>query len=173
MFGFGKKKKAEEPQVSAPVALAEDLVAPASGTYKPLASVSDPIFAQGTLGDGFAVLPSGGVVVSPASGVVKVLHDTLHAFALQTEGGAEILVHVGIDTVELGGRGFKALIAKGDTVVAGQPVVEVDWAAIEPEVPSTEVMVVVTNGKKFGLEKTNDSERPIEAGQAVAGVSAL
>lgn len=176
MFGFGKKKKeAEAPVAAAPATTGagDVVVAPAAGSYKQLSTVSDPIFAQGTLGDGFAVQPSGGPVVAPVSGTVKILHDTLHAFAIQSDAGAEVLVHIGIDTVELEGRGFKALIAKGDTVQAGQPVVEVDWAAVEPEVPSTEVMVVVTNGKKFALNKTNDSEHTVAAGDPVATASAI
>lgn len=173
MFGFGKKKKEAEAAVAPAAAPAttgagEVVVAPAAGSYKQLSTVSDPIFAQGTLGDGFAVQPSGGAVVAPVSGTIKILHDTLHAFAIQSDGGAEVLVHIGIDTVELEGRGFKALVAKGDTVEAGQPIVEVDWAAVEPEVPSTEVMVVVTNGKKFALNKTNDSEHAVAAGDPVA-----
>ena len=171
MFGFGKKKKEAEAPVTTPAGVGEQVVAPVTGSYKQLSAVSDPIFAQGTLGDGFAVQPSGGAVVAPISGTVKILHDTLHAFAIQSDAGAEVLVHIGIDTLELEGRGFKALIAKGDVVTAGQPIVEVDWVAVEPQVPSTEVMVVVTNGKKFSLIKTNDSEHNVAAGQPVASLN--
>lgn len=175
MFGFGKKKKEAEAAApaSVPTGPAEALVAPVAGDYKPLSEVSDPIFAQGTLGDGYAVQPSGGPVVAPASGTIKILHDTLHAFAIQSDGGAEILVHIGIDTVELEGRGFNALVSIGDTVEAGQPIVEVDWAAVEPQVPSTEVMVVITNGKKYALNKSNDAAHTVAAGEPVATAAAL
>lgn len=173
MFGFGKKKKEAEVAAPVPSGPAEALVAPAAGDYKQLSTVSDPIFAQGTLGDGYAVQPSSGPVVAPISGSIKILHDTLHAFAIQSDGGAEVLVHIGIDTVELEGRGFNALVSIGDTVEAGQPIVEVDWAAVEPQVPSTEVMVVVTNGKKYALNKSNDAAHPVAAGDVVGTVAAL
>lgn len=176
MFGFGKKKKdaAQQPAATPSAsAVAEPLVAPATGQYKKLADVPDPVFAQGTMGEGFAVVPEDGVVVSPVAGEVAILQDTLHAFLVKTPAGAEVLVHVGIDTVELGGRGFTARVSRGDTVTAGQPVLEVDWAAIASEVPATDVMVMVTNSKKFALTKNNDAAHPVTAGEQVGSAAAL
>lgn len=127
-----------------------------------------PFFLKGTMGDGYAVEPNSSTIVAPISGTVAILQDTLHAFLIKSPAGAEVLVHVGIDTVELNGKGFTAHVAVGDQVEAGQPVVEVDWASIEAEIPSKEVMVMVTNSRKFGITKSNDAEHPVTAGDAVA-----
>ncbi len=172
MFGFGKKKKSEEapaPAEATPAGpLGEELVAPATGTYKPLTTVADPVFAQGMMGEGFAVDPSEGTVVAPVTGEIALLQDSLHAFMIRSEDGAEVLVHVGIDTVELGGRGFTSTAEIGQKVTAGEPLITVDWAKIESEIPSKEVMVIVTNSKAFGVARDDETQRPVTAGDKVA-----
>lgn len=138
MFGFGKKKQAI------------DVFAPVTGTVIPLSEVPDPAFAGGSMGYGFAVQPTSSTVTSPVAGEIIMLFPTAHAFAVRTPGGAEVLVHIGVDTVTLKGEGFRALAAQGDVVEAGAPVVGFDLnIANDERVKSTDVLVVVTNGRFY------------------------
>lgn len=118
---FGRKKKVE-------------VAAPFAGTVVPVTEVPDPVFSQKMLGDGFAVIPAedaGTIEVGAAvAGTLVKVFGTCHAFALKTDAGVEVLVHIGLETVELAGEGFTALAATGDTVTAGQPVIRMDAAAI-------------------------------------------
>lgn len=157
MFGFGRKKKNSTP-----------LVAPVSGELKDLSMVDDPVFSKGTMGKGFAVAPSTNTVVSPVSGDLMMVFPTGHAFAVKTEDGAEVLVHIGIDTVELKGEGFTSLKAQGDSVSAGEPVVEFDWSISDnPQVKAMDVLVVVTNSKDFDFERVASAGSTIGAGEKV------
>ena len=87
---------------------------------------------------------------------------------LRTDNGGEVLVHIGIDTVELGGEGFTKIANVGDKVEAGAPIIEVDWAAIEGRIPSKETMVMITNTAKFNISKDSEARRPVTAGDRVA-----
>lgn len=165
MFGFGKKKEAAQQQPP------EVYVAPATGEYLPLAEVSDPVFSQGIMGDGYAVTPTDGTICAPATGEVALLQDTLHAFMIRTPNGGEVLVHIGVDTVELGGEGFSAVAQVGDRVQAGQPIITVDWAGIEDRLPSRETMVMITNTAKFNVSKDSEVRRLVTAGERVADVT--
>ena len=165
MFGFGKKKAAAEAPAT------DVFVAPVAGEYLPLAEVSDPVFSQGMMGDGYAVKPTAGTVVAPVAGTVALIQDTMHAFMLRSENGAEVLVHIGIDTVELGGEGFTRLANVGDVVEAGAPIIEVNWDEVAPKVPSTETMVMITNTPKFNISKDSDARRTVAAGERVAEAS--
>lgn len=141
MFWF--KKKNPVPQ---------GIVAPVIGQIKDLAEVSDPVFAQGTLGPGFAVDTESNTIVAPISGEVIVMFPTGHACALRGENGVEVLVHIGIDTVKLKGEGFQALVAQGQYVTAGTPVVQLrDWKETAARVPSMDTVVVVTNADRFNV----------------------
>ena len=162
MFGFGKKKKEAAAQEAAS---ADVYVAPVTGEYLPLSEVSDPVFSQGVMGDGYAVNPTAG---APVAGTIALVQDTLHAFMLRTDNGGEVLVHIGIDTVELGGEGFTKIANVGDKVEAGAPIIEVDWAAIEGRIPSKETMVMITNTAKFNISKDSEARRPVNAGDRVA-----
>lgn len=146
------------------------VVAPMSGEVKPITEVPDEVFSQKMMGDGFCVFPAEGKVVSPVSGRVTTLFPTLHALGLVTPDGLEVLVHVGIDTVKMQGEGFRALVAEGDTVQAGQPLLEVDIDAIREKVPSLATPVVFTNleGRTWHLVQTGT----VRAGDAVATVDA-
>lgn len=126
------------------------IVAPMAGTIVPIEQVADPVFSSKKMGDGFGVEPTGGAIVSPVAGTVTMVARTAHAFAVRTASGADILVHMGIDTVELDGAPFTLKIAKGDTVSAGDAVGTMDLAAVEAAGKSTTTMVVFTNGKKHG-----------------------
>jgi len=102
---------------------------PVAGSVIGLADVPDPVFAEAMVGPGLAVVPSSGTVVAPVAGTVATVHP--HAFVVATESGRAVLVHLGIDTVKLKGEGFTLLVAKGDVVTAGAPMIEWDPAAIE------------------------------------------
>ena len=156
MFGFGKKKKEAAAQEASS---ADVYVAPATGEYLPLSEVSDPVFSQGVMGDGYAVNPTAGTIVAPVAGTIALIQDTLHAFMLRTEN------------VELGGDGFTKLANVGDKVEAGAPIIEVDWAAIEGRIPSKETMVMITNTAKFNISKDSEARRPVAAGDRVAQAS--
>lgn len=118
---------------------------PIAGEVIALADVPDEVFAAGTLGPGLAVKPTDGTVVAPAAGTVVTVAGSGHAIGLQLSDGVEVLVHVGIDTVKLDGDGLKALVAEGDEVAAGQPLLEIDLDLVAAAGYSTVTPVVVLN----------------------------
>ena len=107
------------------------ILAPAAGQAVPLEEVPDPVFSQKIIGDGIAVIPEDGRIVSPVTGEVVSVADTLHAYGFRTEEGLEILIHIGLETVALKGACFKALVKVGDKVQAGDPIAEVDLRFLE------------------------------------------
>lgn len=107
------------------------VLTPLSGRVVPLADVPDPVFSEGMMGVGVAVDPDTDVAVAPAAGELVVLHSSGHAFALRTPEGLEVLVHLGLDTVKLKGRGFTPLRARGTVLEAGEAVVRFDRLAIQ------------------------------------------
>jgi glucose PTS system EIICBA or EIICB component len=123
----------------------EPFVAPMTGKLIPLTEVKDAVFSQKMMGDGFAIEPTQGTVVSPVDGVVIHLFPTKHAIALRSQLGREILLHVGIDTVHLQGKGFTALVQEGESVSRGQKLLEVDLDLLRAKVPSLVTPVVFTN----------------------------
>lgn len=109
------------------------------------------------MGPGFAVAPVSGDFTSPIDGLVMLVAPTLHAVSLRADNGAEVLVHVGVDTVELKGEGFTAHVNEGDRVRTGDPLLSVDLDSIRPRVPSLISPVVVTNAAGFTIsERSND-----------------
>ncbi len=132
----------------------EQIFAPTAGTVMALADVPDPVFASGAVGEGFAVEPSEGSFTSPVDGELILVAKTLHAFAVRTDGGAEILVHIGMDTVKLKGAGFTAHRAKGEQVKRGDVIITCDLAQMTPLVPSMVTPVLLTNGKDFAIAET-------------------
>lgn len=123
------------------------LLAPVAGRVLALADVQDPVFATATMGPGFAIQPTDGRVVAPVSGRVTVVAATKHAVGLVTASGLEVLVHMGIDTVELNGAPFVCHVQVGDTVQAGEVLAEMDLAALQRAQKIATVIVVVTNGQ--------------------------
>lgn len=121
------------------------LVAPVSGEVVALEQVPDEAFASKAVGDGLAIKPSGSTVVSPAAGTLVKIFNTNHAFCLETEKGVEVVVHMGLDTVALGGKGFTRLVEEGAQVTAGQPVLEMDLAFLNANARSMISPVVVSN----------------------------
>ncbi|EEQ01892.1 PTS system N-acetylglucosamine-specific IIABC component [Yersinia rohdei ATCC 43380] len=121
------------------------LVSPITGEVVALDQVPDEAFASKAVGDGVAIRPTDKMVVAPANGTVVKIFNTNHAFCLETDTGAEVVVHIGIDTVKLNGQGFARLVEEGATVVAGQPVLELDLAYLNANAQSMISPVVVSN----------------------------
>ncbi|HES9527007.1 putative sucrose-specific phosphotransferase system (PTS), IIABC component [Streptococcus pneumoniae] len=137
---------AEEKEEVAPAALQnETLVTPIVGDVVALADVNDPVFSSGAMGQGIAVKPSQGVVYAPADAEVSIAFPTGHAFGLKTRNGAEVLIHVGIDTVSMNGDGFEAKVAQGDKVKAGDVLGTFDSNKIAAAGLDDTTMVIVTN----------------------------
>jgi phosphocarrier protein FPr/phosphocarrier protein len=126
-----------------------DLVAPLSGILVPLEHVPDPVFAQRTVGDGVSIDPTSCDVLAPAAGLVTLLHRAAHALAITTDEGVEILVHIGVDTIGLNGKGFTPRVRQGERVVAGQPLISFDADLIARSAPSLLTQVLVTNRERI------------------------
>jgi len=123
-----------------------NFLAPIDGRLVELTHVPDAVFAQKIMGDGFAIDPAQGEIVSPVNGTItSFMADTRHAVGITAEDGMEILIHVGIDTVNLEGEGFTGLVSQGDKVTVGQPLIRVDLALIRNKVPSLISPVVFLN----------------------------
>ncbi|EFU07838.1 N-acetylglucosamine-specific PTS transporter subunit IIBC [Enterococcus faecalis] len=135
-----------------------DLYAPCTGELKPISEVRDDTFSQKMLGDGFAVEPTSQEITAPITGEVKSVFPTKHALTILADNGAEVLVHIGIDTVELGGEPFEIKVREGSRVSNGSLLAKVDFNKITLENKLTDVIVVITNKeqvKDFKIYKTN------------------
>lgn len=132
---------------SSPVAIstAEQLFAPSTGTLAPLSELSDPVFADEVFGKGIAIVPQNGELVSPVNGQVGSIFATNHAITLESESGAEVLIHIGIDTVKLNGRHFTRHVEDGQMVTVGQPLISFDLDALIAAGIDPSVIVIVTN----------------------------
>lgn len=158
---------AVKPQAVANARTISALVSPVTGEVVALDEVPDEAFASKAVGDGVAIKPTDKLVVAPAAGTIVKIFNTNHAFCLETENGAEIVVHMGIDTVALNGQGFKRLVEEGAQVTAGQPVLELDLDFLNANARSMVSPVVCSNIDDFG-------GLVIQAqGAVVAGQSAL
>lgn len=156
---FGKKyvdqeynekqaKKAE--LVDQEVVKGTKLVSPLDGTVMPLAEVKDEVFSSGAMGQGVAVEPTNGLLRAPADGKMVMTFATGHAVGMKSNDGAEILIHIGMDTVNLQGKGFETLIQKGQEVKAGDPLVKFDIDAIKEAGYTVTTPIVITNSKEYG-----------------------
>lgn len=158
-FFFGKKE--DNKVIEAVKANEETIVAPIEGTIKPVEESSDAAFASGALGKGVVIIPSDGKVYAPVSGTVTVLFPSLHAIGITSDSGVELLIHIGINTVQLDGKGYTAHIKQGYHVECGQLLVEFDMDYITSEGYSLETPVLVTNYNDLKeikiTDKTNSS----------------
>ena len=137
---------AEAPTAAEVAAEAVTVTSPLEGRAVPISEIPDPVFSTGVVGDGIAIEPASNTVVCPADATVVTAPDSGHAFGLKLDSGVELLIHVGIDTVELGGKGFDVKVKAGDHVSAGQPLVVFDPTVIDEAGYSKITPVLVTNG---------------------------
>lgn len=142
-----------------------NLVAPVDGEAVELSKVPDKVFASGMMGDGIAFDYKGNIVSAPCDGKITTIPDSLHAFGITADNGAEILVHIGMDTVNLQGKGFQKLVNTGDKVKAGTPIIKFDRDTIESEGYNLITPLLVTNSKDYTVEvSTNKS---VKAGETI------
>lgn len=123
------------------------IMSPMSGEVIPIDQVPDPVFAEKMLGDGVAIIPDEGVVAAPAAGIISALPKSGHAFGMELAEGVELLVHVGIDTVEMNGEGFTLLAVKGQQIELGQRLIAFDINAIKAAGKPTISPIVVMGGR--------------------------
>ncbi|MEH7107691.1 MULTISPECIES: N-acetylglucosamine-specific PTS transporter subunit IIBC [Bacillaceae] len=131
----------------------KDFVMPVEGEIIPISEVPDQVFSQKMMGDGFGILPSKGLVVSPVNGEIVSVFPTKHAIGIKSEQGYEILIHVGLDTVNLNGEGFELSVKEGQKVTKGQELLKFDIEKIKVAVPSIVTPVVFTNLTKLNIKK--------------------
>ncbi|KAA9311055.1 sucrose-specific PTS transporter subunit IIBC [Streptococcus anginosus] len=165
------KEVVEANEVAAPVLADETIVSPIVGQMFDLKDVNDPVFSSGAMGQGIAVKPSEGVVYAPADAEVTIAFATGHAYGLKTAKGAEILIHVGIDTVSMNGDGFDQKVAQGDKVKAGDVLGTFDAAKIAAAGLDDTTMVIVTNTADYA-SVTPVAEGTVAKGDAVIELKA-
>lgn len=144
-----------------------DIVAPVAGRAVALADVQDKVFASGAMGRGLGIIPADGHIYSPITGTIKAAMKTGHAFGIKSEDGVEVLVHIGIDTVQLQGRGFEAAVTRGQQVRAGDLLAVVDLALVAEAGYDTTTLVMVTNTAQLG------SVDPVDGGTLAQGDTAI
>ncbi|HFO1181027.1 TPA: PTS transporter subunit IIBC [Enterococcus faecium] len=153
-----KNEKNEEKHV---LGIEKELFTVATGEVIALTDVNDPVFSQKMMGDGFAVIPATGEVTAPLSGKIVSVFPTKHAIGMQTAEGAEVLIHMGLDTVHMSQPAFEILVSEGQEVVAGTTIAQMNLDAIKNEGKETTIIVVFTDDKVNGLtiNKLGDTER--------------
>lgn len=173
---FDRFKKAAEPAkpaVPASVAVQADndvLCAPVNGRVSAMADIPDPVFSSEVLGKGCGVWPEGDVVYAPVTGAVTVTMG--HAVGIQGDNGIEVLVHVGVDTVNMQGEGFTGYVAQGDHVEAGQPILGIDREKIAAAGYKDVVVLAVSNSAEFSsVDLVADAESAVSAGAPVVKVA--
>ena len=161
-------KEASEGLVQ-PTVLAEsaEVVSPLAGQVKPLSQATDPVFSSGVMGQGVVIEPSQGELVSPVNGTVTVLFPTKHAVGIVSEEGVEMLMHIGMDTVSLDGKGFEAHVEQGDKVVVGQQLISFDMDVIKEAGLVTETPVIITNQDDFQADVEGNLPRDIKRGDVL------
>ncbi|MEO1769212.1 beta-glucoside-specific PTS transporter subunit IIABC [Candidatus Enterococcus ferrettii] len=147
----------------------EVIVAPVTGELKPIESSADETFASKALGNGIVIVPKNGEIISPVNGTIETVFPSGHAIGIVSDTGIEILIHIGIDTVELEGEGFKPLVKKGQTVVQGEKILEVDLEKVQAAGYSVESLIAVTNTDQF-LDVMSEQAGNIKAGEKILTV---
>ena len=166
---FAAQEEAEFAVHAEPTALVKtaQLVSPLAGQVKPLSQATDPVFSSGVMGQGVVIEPSQGELVSPVNGTVTVLFPTKHAVGIVSEEGVEMLMHIGMDTVSLDGKGFEAHVEQGDKVVVGQQLISFDMDVIKKAGLVTETPVIITNQDDFQADVEGDLPRDIKRGEVL------
>ncbi|NLW15620.1 MAG: PTS glucose transporter subunit IIA [Erysipelothrix sp.] len=140
----------------------KNLVAFMDGTMVALEKVADPVFAEKMMGDGFAIEPTSNDVFAPCDGEITVVFPTFHAYGITREDGVEVLLHLGIDTVELGGEGFTAIVSVGDKVKSGDKLGTMDINRIKELEKPTTSMLIVTSRETVTLLKEDQTVSALE-----------
>lgn len=146
------------------------IVSPLSGEVIPITDVPDVVFSEKIAGDGIAIKPTSNTIVAPIDGVVSQIFETNHCLVLTADNGIEVLIHFGIDTVELQGKGFTRLAENGQKIKVGDPLIELDLAFLEKNAKSTITPVVLSN---FEVKKENGNQIGYYEGSAVAGTTPI
>ena len=170
----GPSKAESSPEVkaadsSAPV----KITSPLAGEVKELSQATDPVFAQGLMGRGVVIVPSQGELVSPVNGRVTVFFPTKHAIGILSDEGVEILMHIGMDTVNLEGKGFEGYVSQGDKVKVGDKLISFDIDMIKKAGYVTETPVIITNSDKYQLEELEQLPRVVERGSQLMTANPL
>ena len=164
----------ESSAIKAPTVTAQnepfEIKAPAKGQLIALSNVPDEVFSTGMMGQGIAIQPSNGEIFSPIDGTVQTIFPTKHALGLVGEQGEEVLVHMGLDTVNLQGKGFDILVTEGQTVSIGDPLVNMDLQAIQSAGYQTITPIILTNSADFG-SVTSPAEKTVETGDVIIQVN--
>lgn len=145
-----------------------ELAAPASGELRSISEVPDKIFSSKAMGDGYSVTPTDGAIYSPLNATVDSVFPTKHAIGLKTKSGVEVLLHLGIDTVELNGQGFTTHVSAGDAVTPETKLVDVDLDYLAQHGKARDIMVIFTNLDKQKLQFNPGS---VTAGEIVGELS--
>jgi len=147
MFQLFKKKPGKES--------CKELAAVADGQCIPMEKVADPAFAGKALGEGVAIIPEDGTIVAPCDGKLSMVAPTLHAFGMECADGLQVMVHIGIDTVELNGEGFQALEQAGVQVKKGQPIIRFDPQVMKEKGIDMTTMLIVLNHQDYEIKALN------------------
>jgi PTS system N-acetylglucosamine-specific IIC component len=137
----------------------QEFVMPIEGEIIPITDVEDPVFSEKMMGDGFAIIPANGSVVSPVDGEIMNVFPTKHAIAIKSKQGFEILIHVGLETVNLKGEGFTVLVEEGEKVTIGKEILRFDLDYIKKSAPSTVTPVIFTNATAINLKKQGNTKQ--------------
>lgn len=156
-----------EAKKSAPLADLVEISSPLSGQVKELSQATDPVFAQGVMGQGVLIEPSQGDLLAPVDGVVSVLFPTKHAVGIVSDQGVEMLMHIGMDTVNLEGKGFTAHVNQGDRVKVGDKLISFDIDLIKDAGYVTETPVIITNQDQYQADALGSLPRQIAVGDAL------
>ena len=160
LFGKGKEVNKEI-----------EIYAQVTGEYINIENIPDPVFAQKMMGEGFGINPTEGEVVSPIEGKVDNVFPTKHAIGLKADNGLEILVHIGLDTVQLDGQGFEILVSSGDTVQVGDPLLKFDLEYIRNNAKDVISPIIITNSDQTESIHVNDVKAVIKGETKVVDVT--
>lgn len=150
---------------------AEVLSKPVDGQVVALSEVNDEVFSSGMIGEGFGIIPTSGELIAPEDGEITMLFETNHAIGLKTRNGAELLFHIGLDTVQLEGKHFTPYVKAGDQVKQGQPLIQFDLDAIKAAGFDPIVICVVTNQENFRVKTIESTDE--QSGQGVLSIAPL
>lgn len=147
------------------------IYAPLTGEYVKIEDIPDTVFAQKMMGEGFGINPTEGEVASPIEGKVDNVFPTKHAVGLKADNGLELLVHIGLDTVQLDGEGFKVLVESGDTVNVGDPLIRFDLEYIKNNAKSVISPIIITNSDQTESLHLEDVEAVVKGETEVIDVT--